>query len=147
MLQILLRNKKKVVSVVLLVLLLALIRLFEKQLFYDPFLDFFKGEFQIAQLPEYKSVPLFFGLVFRYFLNSVISIAVIYVVFKDLLLTKFTSALYLIFFLVLIGLFFGILKFSGQPDYMLLFYVRRFLIQPLFLVLFLPAFYYQKKNK
>lgn len=141
------RNKKKLIWVAVFVFLLALIRLFEKQLFYDPFLDFFKGEFQNAQLPEYKSVSLFFGLVFRYFLNSVVSIAVIYVVFKDLPLTKFTTVLYLIFFLVLIGLFFGILKFSDQPDYMFLFYVRRFLIQPLFLVLFLPAFYYQKKNK
>ena len=147
MLQMLLRNKMKVVSVVLLVLFLALIRLFEKHLFYDPFLEFFKGEFQNAQLPQYDAVPLFFGLVFRYFLNSALSIAVIHVVFKEVTLTKFTTALYLIFFLVLIGLFFGILKFSDQPDYMFLFYVRRFLIQPLFLVLFLPAFYYQKKNK
>ncbi len=147
MLQMLLRNKIKVVSVVLLVLFLALIRLFEKHLFYDPFLEFFKGEFQNAQLPEYKSVPLFFGLVFRYFLNSALSIAVIHVVFKEVTLTKFTTVLYLVFFVLLIALFFGILKFSDHPDYMFLFYVRRFLIQPLFLVLFLPAFYYQKKNK
>lgn len=129
------------------VLLLALIRLFEKQLFYDPFLDFFKGEFQNAQLPEYDSLLLFFGLVFRYLLNSVLSVAVIYVVFNDVPLTKFTTVLYLLFFVVLIMLFFGLLKFSNQPDYMLLFYIRRFLIQPLFLVLFLPAFYYQKKNQ
>lgn len=146
MLQELRRNKKKLLWVALFVILLALIRLFEKQLFYDPFLDFFKGEFQNAQLPHYTTWPLFFGLVFRYFLNSAVSVAVIYVVFKDVALTKFTTVLYLIFFVVLIVLFFGILKFSGQPDYMFLFYVRRFLIQPLFLVLFLPAFYYQKKN-
>jgi len=147
MLQQLQKNKKKIFWVTLFVLFLALIRLFEKQLFYDPFLDFFKGEFQNAQLPQYDSLPLFFGLVFRYFLNSALSVAVIYVVFKDLSLTKFTSVLYLIFFVILIVLFFGILKFSDQPDYMFLFYVRRFLIQPLFLVLFLPAFYYQKKNQ
>lgn len=143
----LLRNKKKILWVAVFVLLLALIRLFEKQLFYDPFLDFFKGEFQNAQLPQYDSLSLFFGLVFRYFLNSFVSLAVIYVVFKDFSLTKFTTILYVIFFIVLIVLFFGILKFSDRPDYMFLFYVRRFLIQPLFLVLFLPAFYYQKKNQ
>ncbi|MFY7758816.1 MAG: exosortase F system-associated membrane protein, partial [Flavobacterium stagni] len=28
-----------------------------------------------------------------------------------------------------------------------LFYLRRFLIQPLFLLLFVPAFYYQKRIK
>lgn len=147
MLQELRRNKKKVFQVAVLVILLALIRLFEKQLFYDPFLDFFKGEFQNAQLPHYDSFSLFFGLVFRYFLNSFVSLAVIYVVFKDLSLIKFTTILYFIFFVVLIVLFFAILKFSDHPDYMFLFYVRRFLIQPLFLVLFLPAFYYQEKNK
>ena len=141
------RNKKKLIWVAVFVFLLALIRLFEKQLFYDPFLDFFKGEFQNAQLPPYDALPLFFGLVFRYFLNSALSVAVIYVVFKDLPLTKFTTALYLIFFVVLIALFFGMLKFTDSPDYMFLFYVRRFIIQPLFLVLFLPAFYYQKKNQ
>lgn len=146
MLQVIRRNKTKVLWIALFVILLALIRLFEKKLFYDPFLDFFKGEFQNAQLPHYDSLPLFFGLVFRYFLNSALSVAVIHVVFKDLPLTKFTTVLYLIFFVVLIALFFGMLKFSEKPDYMLLFYVRRFLIQPLFLVLFLPAFYYQNKN-
>jgi exosortase F-associated protein len=26
------------------------------------------------------------------------------------------------------------------------FYVRRFLIQPLFIILFIPAFYYQKRQ-
>lgn len=147
MLQELRRNKKKLIWVAVFVFLLALIRLFEKQLFYDPFLNFFKGEFQNAQLPPYDAMPLFFGLVFRYFLNSAVSLAVIYVVFKDIPLTKFTTVLYLILFGVLIVLFFGILKFSDKTDYMFLFYVRRFLIQPLFLVLFLPAFYYQKKNQ
>jgi exosortase F-associated protein len=140
------RNKQKTLWVILLVLLLACVRLFEKQLFYDPFLDFFKGEFQNALLPKYESLPLFLGIAFRYFLNTVISLVVIYVVFKDVQLTKFASVLYLLFFIILIAVFFGILNFSETPDYMLLFYVRRFLIQPLFLVLFLPAFYYQKKN-
>lgn len=130
----------------LLVLLLACVRLFERDLFYDPFLEFFRGEFQNAQLPEYDAFRLFFGLLFRYFLNSALSIAVIFVVFRDAELAKVVSLLYCVFFVLLIGLFFGTLNFSEKPDYMVLFYIRRFLIQPLFLVLFLPAFYYQKKN-
>lgn len=140
------RNKITALWVFLLVVLLACVRMFEKQLFYDPFIEFFKGEFQNAELPAYDSFSLFLGLLFRYFLNAALSIAVIYVVFKDSELTKVVSILYFIFFLLLSGTFFSILKFSENPDYMLLFYVRRFLIQPIFLVLFLPAFYYQKKN-
>lgn len=140
------RNKKKSAWVFVLVLLLAMVRMFEQHLFYDPFLAFFKGEFQNATLPEYKSIPLFLGLFFRYFINSVLSVGVIYVVFSDVQLAKFSSVLYLILFVLLIAFFFGVLVFSEKPNYMLLFYIRRFLIQPLFLVIFLPAFYYQKKN-
>lgn len=140
------RNKKKIAWVFFVVLLFALLRLFEQNLFYDPFLTFFKGDFQNANLPEYQPIPLFFGLFFRYFINSVLSVGVIYVVFRDVQLVKFSSVLYLILFVLLIVPFFSILSFSEKPDYMPLFYIRRFLIQPLFLVIFLPAFYYQKKN-
>nr|WP_294936805.1 exosortase F system-associated protein [uncultured Flavobacterium sp.] len=134
------------IGVFLLVLLLACVRLFEKHLFYDPFLEFFKGEFQNMQLPLYNTAQLFLGLLFRYFLNSGLSVAIIYIVFKDVQLVKVVSLLYAVFFVFLIAVFFWVLNFSEKPDYMVLFYVRRFLIQPIFLVLFLPAFYYQKKN-
>ena len=39
-----------------------------------------------------------------------------------------------------------IIKF-GETNKMNLFYIRRFIIQPIFLILFIPAFYYQKKIK
>ena len=42
-------------------------------------------------------------------------------------------------------LFFGYLNYTKNPNFMILFYIRRFLIQPLLLVLFIPAFFYQKK--
>ncbi|HSD14674.1 MAG TPA: exosortase F system-associated protein [Flavobacterium sp.] len=146
MLKEVLRNKAKIVWIFVLVALLAMIRLFEQDLFYDPFLGFFKDEFQNASLPDYEPLPLFFGMTLRYFLNSVLSVLIIYVAFKDVQLVKVTSVLYLVFFVVLMSVFFGILQFSEKPDSMLLFYIRRFLIQPLFLVIFLPAFYYQRKN-
>ncbi|MGX7667037.1 exosortase F system-associated membrane protein [Flavobacterium pedocola] len=140
-----LRNKGKIGVVLLLVTLLAIIRFFEKTLFYDPFLVFFKGDFQNENLPEYNGLQLFFGLLFRYVLNTVISLGIIYVIFKEIPLLKFAGFLYAVLFVVLAAAFFGLLSFSETPDYMMLFYIRRFLIQPLFLVLFLPAFYYQKK--
>lgn len=139
------RNKISLASIVLLVVLLACIRLFEKHLFYDPFLEFFREDFQNDALPVYDSFRLLIGLLFRYFLNSVISVAILYIAFKDVSLVKVVSLLYVIFFVILLAVFYGILNFAEKPDYMVLFYVRRFLIQPVFLVLFLPAFYYQKK--
>jgi exosortase F-associated protein len=33
-----------------------------------------------------------------------------------------------------------------HPATFVVFYVRRFIIQPLFIILFIPAFYYQKRQ-
>ena len=147
MLEKLLRNKIKVVLVVALVLLLAVVRAFEDSLFYDPFSGYFKNDYLNLPFPAFDGFRLFIGMTFRYFLNTIISLAVIYVLFKDLKLTQFASFLYVVFFIILISIFFLLITFSDQHQNFLLFYVRRFLIQPLFLLLFVPAFYYQKLQK
>jgi len=131
----------------LFVLLLVLIRTYEDALFYDPFLDYFKSDYYNLPLPEIHNFQLFTSIFFRYFLNSILSLAIIFVVFKDVDAVKFASFLYLLFFVILVVAFFFILIRNGETNKMNLFYVRRFLIQPLFLLLFLPAFYFQKQNK
>jgi exosortase F-associated protein len=141
------RDKFRISLLVLSLLGLILIRAFESQLFYDPFLSFFKLEYQNKSLPDFDGISLFFGLFLRYSLNTLLSLGIIYLLFKQLPLVRFAMLLYSIFFVVLIVLFFGLLYFSNQPDYLILFYIRRFLIQPLFLVLFIPAFYYQQISR
>jgi exosortase F-associated protein len=47
------------------------------------------------------------------------------------------------FFVILSLVFFFLLEYTKTPDLLILFYIRRFLIQPLFLILFVPAFFYQ----
>lgn len=146
MLQKLLNNKIKILLAIVFVFLLALIRAYEDVLFYDPFLNYFKVDYQNLPLPKTENGSLFFGLLFRYFLNSIISLAIIYVLFKDIEAVKFASVLYLFFFIILAVAFFFILTCFSEPSKMVLFYIRRFLIQPIFLLLFLPAFYFQKQN-
>lgn len=138
-------SKKNIIGIVLLIFVLILVRAFESKLFYDPFLGFFHGEIQNQPLPKFDEIKLFFGLFFRYFINSAITIAIIYLLFQEISIVKLTSVLLLSFFIVLISGLFLILNFSTHPDYLFLFYIRRFLIQPLFLILFVPAFYYQIK--
>jgi exosortase F-associated protein len=147
MLQKLLNHKVRVLLALFFVLLLALIRAYENVLFYDPFLNYFKTDYHNLPLPEVENVSLFFGLLFRYFLNTVLSLAMIYVLYKDLEAIKFASILYLVFFLILVIGFFFELSILGGTNKMALFYIRRFLIQPIFLLLFLPALYYQKQAK
>lgn len=146
MLQKLLNHKIRILLAMMLVVLLALIRAYEDVLFYDPFLNFFKTDYHNLPLPEVSTISLFFGLLFRYFLNTVLSLAIIYVLFKDVEAIKFASILYLVFFVILLVVFFFVLSFFGESNKMALFYIRRFLIQPIFLLLFLPAFYFQKQN-
>lgn len=146
MLQKLLNNKFKIIQLIFLIGLLALVRIFENELFYDPFLVFFKNE-NASIYPETESIKLCLSLLFRYFLNTIISLAILYVIFKDLNLIKFVAILYILFFVLLIISFYIVLNFFDESHKMTLFYIRRFIIQPIFILLFIPAFYFQKKSE
>ena len=147
MLQILLRNKVKIGWSLFLILLLVLIRAFENTLFYDPLLDYFKTENSHLVLPQINIFKLFFSLGMRFYLNSVISLFILYVIFKDTKIVKFTAFLYIVLGSILMISFIFTLNFFGEENKMTLFYIRRFLIQPIFILLFIPAFYYQKQIK
>lgn len=128
-------------AITVLLILLVCVRLFEEKLFYDPLLEFFRHEGKI--LPDYNTPRLLLHLGLRYWLNSLLSIAIVWFCFKDKSVIKVTLLLYALFFVVLMAAFFITLN-ADNPGLMVLFYIRRFLIQPLFLILFVPAFYYQK---
>jgi len=146
MLQKILNNKIHIIQLLFLILLLVLVRAFENQLFYDPFLNFFKQDFTAVPVPNINAFRLFLGLLFRYVLNSSVSLAIIYVLFAEIKMIKFAFVLYCFFFLFLIVLLFFIIYFTNENHIWLLFYVRRFLIQPIFLMLFIAGFYYQKQK-
>jgi exosortase F-associated protein len=127
------------------VLVLASIRIFEESLFYDPYLDYFKTDYTNFPLPIVNKFNLFLSLFLRYMLNTIVSIAFIQIAFKDINFTKFTSVLYGILFVILILVFYVVLAFFADESKMELFYIRRFLIQPLFLLLFIPGYLIQKR--
>lgn len=147
MLQQLLKNKGKIGWSLFLILLLILIRAFEETLFYDPFLNYFKDEYSQLPFPKINIFKLFFSLGIRFYLNSVISLLLLYVIFKDTQIVKFSALIYMILGSILMISFIFILNFFGEENKMTLFYIRRFLIQPIFILLFIPAFYYQKQIK
>ena len=147
MLQQLLKNKGKIGWSLFLILLLILIRAFEEILFYDPFLNYFKDEYSQLPFPKINIFKLFFSLGIRFYLNSVISLLLLYIIFKDTQIVKFSALIYMILGSILMISFIFILNFFGEENKMTLFYIRRFLIQPIFILLFIPAFYYQKQIK
>ena len=130
--------------IIFLLILLVLVRVFQEQLFYDPLVSFFRKEEKI--LPPLDTIKLFLGLLLRYCVNMAISIGILYILFKDKSLIKVVALLYAGLFVILSAAFFIVLS-ANDPNLLVLFYIRRFIIQPLFLFLFLPALYYQKNVK
>lgn len=147
MLNKIIQHKQTIIIFMLLVLLLAGIRAFESQLFYDPFLDYFEGDYRKLPLPEFDFIQLFFGLLFRFSLNTILSLGILYCLFKDKEMISFAAIVYLFLFLILAVTFFCFLFLYGNENNLVLFYIRRFLIQPVFVILFIPAFYFQKQQK
>lgn len=136
---------KRVINIIFVLLLLGLlvaIRGLESQLFYDPLLVFFKTNHTVQALPDLNTPKLYLGLIIRFLLNTVISLAILWFVFKNTALLKFSIVLYTLFLLICLIIFsFFYFSYSEGP-HQPLFYARRFLIQPLLLFLLLPAFYF-----
>lgn len=139
------KHRAKVLITVVIVLCFGLIRNFERQFFYDPFLDYFEADFNNLPFPQVNVFKLFCGLLLRYFLNTIFSLLLIYNLFPEKENLKFSTILYVVFLVMLLGMFFFILNCFPNANW-LLFYVRRFIIQPIFVLLFIPAFYYQQQN-
>ena len=144
MLKNLLQNKSRIGILLLLSIFLVLVRALEIHLFYDPFLTFFKSEFYGLPLPGFNVYKLIVNLFLRYFINTILSLAIIFYIFKDIELVKFSSILYFILFFILIVSFCIIIFVLDGNNNLILFYVRRLIIQPVFLLLFVPAVFYQK---
>ncbi len=138
--------KSVIKSIWLLVLfgLLILVRTFENELFYDPYLTFFKNDYLYIDNPRREIFKLTVYTVLRYIINSGISLGIIYLFFKDKSIVMFSAFIYAIALVFLMMLFLYFVINPKQEDYYIFFNIRRFLIQPILLLILLPAFYYYK---
>lgn len=132
------------IILVLLFGLLILIRFFEEILFYDPYLQFFENDYLYIDSPRREILKLVLFTTLRYVLNSLISLGILYVVFRDKSVVEFAALVYSMAYLLLLSAFLYFVINPKQEDYYLFFNIRRFLIQPLILIILLPAFYYSK---
>jgi exosortase F-associated protein len=128
-------------------LLLVLVRVFEDVLFYDPYLLFFKNDYLYIDSPRREVAKLVLFTSLRYIINSLISLGIIYCFFKDKGMLKFSGVVYAIAYISFLTLFLYFVINPKQEEYYLFFNVRRFLIQPLILILLLPALYYYKLKR
>lgn len=128
----------------ILFLLLFVVRGFATELFYDPLIEYFQNDYLYTTIPEINTWHLVVDLLFRYTVNSLISLGIIWLLFQRKDYVKLSGFFLMVAFMVLIIVFVFLLKDKFESGYLFPFYVRRFIIHPLFLLLLLPAFYYQK---
>lgn len=133
----------KYIFAMVLLVLLALIRLFEFEWFNDGLILFFQHDYLTEKLPWVPFDAIILTDSIRYWLNALISIMILNLFFWQKDLNKFLALIYTVAFLVLIILFIYFIKHYEAGNYLGLFYVRRFLIQPLLLFILLPALWYQ----
>ena len=134
----------KIVLVSLLFVLLIAVRAFQANLFYDPLIVYFKNDYLYTGIQNIVVWKLVINMFFRYLINSVISLGIIWVLFERKEYLRFASYFLMIAFVILIAVFVIFIKDNFESGYLLPFYIRRFIIHPLFLLILLPAFYYQK---
>lgn len=142
------KQEYRILIIGVLVVLLALVRVFEEHLFYDPINEFYSsGFYMLNQWPQYKLPELLLNLSFRFWLNSLISLLILYIAFLDRNIVKFATLLFLGFFLFGVVTYTYLLLNLDRGHVMSLFYVRRFLIHPIFILILLPAFFYYRLQK
>lgn len=74
-------NYIKIILALTLFSLFIVVRAFESQLFYDPLLEYFKNDYLYKPIYDMDVTRLTLNMLFRYTLNSLISLGLIWVLF------------------------------------------------------------------
>jgi len=141
-------NKKlKYLIVLILLVLLIMIRFYESRFFDDQLLNFFNYAYLSDPLPKVSFLEVYKIISLRFFINSIISILILLLLFPQKNLLKFLILFYVMAFFIL-SLFLYLEWSRYVPgEYLLLFYTRRLMIQPVFLFILIPALLFHEMEK
>ncbi len=120
------------------------VRTVESHIFYDPFLTYFHAADRNALFPEFDWFKLIFSHLFRFTLNLFFSSLIIYGIFGRKDWTIQGIVLMLIVFAITFPMYLYAISSKFEIGYLFSFYVRRFVIQPLTVLLIIPIFYYRQ---
>ena len=120
------------------------VRMLEDQLFYDPFLHYFHEANKNAFFPDFEGTKLVLNYLFRFLLNLFFSAVVVHFIFKNKEWTIQAVVLMIIVFAITLPLYLYCIHTKFEIGCLFSFYMRRFVIQPLILLLIIPLFYYRK---
>ncbi|WP_160137096.1 exosortase F system-associated membrane protein [Chryseobacterium sp. c4a] len=121
------------------------VRMLEDQLFYDPFLDYFHEANKNIAFPVFEWRQLIGGNVLRFTLNLFFSCLIIQGLFKKKQWTFQGALMMVIVFAISFPIYLYCIQDKFEIGYLFSFYMRRFVIQPLIILLIVPMFYYRKQ--
>ncbi|MFZ4930705.1 exosortase F system-associated membrane protein [Chryseobacterium sp. Mn2064] len=121
------------------------VRVLENTIFYDPFLGYFHEATQNMEFPSFDWGKLIVSHVFRFVLNLFFSCLIIYGLFKSKGWTFQGGVMIGIVFLISLPIYLYCIYDRFEIGYLFSFYMRRFVIQPLIILLLVPMFYYRKQ--
>ncbi|WP_079240115.1 exosortase F system-associated membrane protein [Chryseobacterium indologenes] len=121
------------------------VRALEGTLFYDPFLDYFHEANKHIEFPVFEWGKLITGYVFRFILNLLFSCLIIYGLFKNKEWTLQGAVMMIVVFAITFPIYLYCIHSKFEIGYLFSFYMRRFVIQPLIILLIVPMFYYRKQ--
>lgn len=131
---------------VILILAFVAVRMVGPHVFYDPLIDFFHTpSYQNLPLPEIGLWKFSFSLFLRFALNTLITLALMKVIFNKIELIKLTVILYLIVFVIFAPILIWLVNTADLDQYRYLFYIRRILIHPILTLILIPAFLYNER--
>lgn len=139
------KSWSNILIICFLFLILVAIRYFE-HLFYDPLQTYFGQAYLHTKLPDINTPKLLLNILLRYTLNGLVSIFIIWIAFRRKSYLSFSIYFYVLAFILMLLAFIFVLQTKFENYYLFGFYVRRFLIHPIFVLILLPAFYYQFKK-
>ncbi len=135
----------KWILVILGILGLISVRILEDRIFYDPFLTYFHEANKNLPFPDFEWGKLIPGYIFRFILNLLFSCVVIHFWFRNKQWTIQGAVLITIIFAITFPIYLYCIYDRFEIGYLFSFYMRRFVIQPLTLLLIIPMFYYRKQ--
>ena len=124
---------------------LIAIRFFEKSYFDDGLICFFQHDYLTEPLPKFLIFKIIWIDSIRFWLNTAISIMILSLYFNRSGLLNFLLLIFTAGYFISMLVFYLSIESYQAGHYLILFYSRRFLIQPLLLLLLAPALWYQER--
>jgi exosortase F-associated protein len=122
---------------------LVLVYIFQMQIFYDPYQNFTLNNVT-ANVPELEVMHYILSKIFRYALNDGFALLIIWGLFANKKYMRFAVLIFLIGLFLLLPLYL-VLSITFYPNsFTFLNHLHRIVLNPVLMMLLIPAFYYQQ---